>query len=165
MKSLGPNVQLRAAAIADVPALFALVRALADYERLPHEVTGNAEQLREHLFGDRAYAEAMVAETAGDIVGFALFFPTYSTFRTQPGIHLEDLFVLPDWRGRGMGRGLLAQVAGVAIARGCGRLEWNVLDWNAPAIGFYEAMGADVLPDWRTCRVSDDALQRLGRGG
>ncbi|HEY9859880.1 MAG TPA: GNAT family N-acetyltransferase, partial [Candidatus Obscuribacterales bacterium] len=103
----------------------------------------------------------IVAEVVGEGVGFALFFHNYSTFLTQPGIYLEDLFVLPEYRGQGIGKALLTYLAQLALARNCGRLEWSVLDWNAPAIGFYERMGADVLPDWRTCRVTGDSLTNL----
>lgn len=163
---------LRPAVPADVPELLRLIRALADYEKLSHLVVVEAEALHRHLFGARPVVEAWVA-VLGDadrpdatvaIVGFALCFTNYSTFLGQPGLYLEDLFVEPAQRGLGIGQALLRHLAGVALARGCGRFEWTVLDWNAPAIRFYEAMGASVLPDWRVCRVTGDAIGRLARG-
>jgi GNAT superfamily N-acetyltransferase len=129
------------------------VQLLARYERLEPAVTGSAEALGQHLFGERPAIEALLAEQGTHAVGFALFYGTYSTFLTRPGIHLEDLFVLESHRGRGLGRALLAEVRRIAERRGVGRLEWNVLDWNAPAIAFYERAGATLLPDWRLCRV------------
>jgi GNAT superfamily N-acetyltransferase len=153
---------VRAATPADVDDVFRLIRALADYEKLSHEVTGTAARLREDLFGPQRYAEVIVAEADGQCVGFALFLHNYSTFLTAPGLYLEDLFVEPAHRGRGVGSALLARVARIARERGCGRLEWAVLDWNEPAIGFYTERGARILPEWRICRVTGDALERLG---
>lgn len=158
------TVQVRSAQPADTEALFGLIQALAAYEKLSDSVTGSAELLRSHLFGDRPFAEALVAEarpidgdeaTLGEatLVGLALFFYNYSTFLTKPGIYLEDLFVLPAYRGQGVGKALLQGTIERGRAQHCGRVEWSVLDWNAPAIAFYEHMGADVLPDWRICRV------------
>jgi len=144
---------IRAARPGDEGRLFELVNALARYERLAHAVTGSAEALGRHLFGERPLIEALLAEEAGVALGYALFFSTYSTFLTQPGVYLEDLFVLETHRRRGIGRALLSEVKRVAAARGAGRLEWTVLDWNANAIAFYESFGARVLPDWRLCRV------------
>jgi GNAT superfamily N-acetyltransferase len=158
---VAPAWVLRTATPADVAAIFGLIQALADYENLSDQVTGTPEALRSHLFGDRTYAEVVLAEWDGQPVGMALFFTNYSTFLTQPGIYLEDLYVLPDFRGRGIGRGLLRHVAGIALARNYGRFEWAVLDWNEPAIAFYRQMGADVLPDWRICRVTGEALRSL----
>ena len=155
------DATLRSATPADVDDIFRLIRGLAEYERLTHEVTGSAERLRAHLFGPRPYAEVLLAEVDGRAVAFALFFHNYSTFLTAPGLYLEDLFVEPAHRGRGIGRALLRRVAALAHERGCGRLEWAVLDWNAPAIGFYERQGARVLPDWRICRVTGEALAQL----
>lgn len=143
----------------DVPAIGQLIQALADYEKLSHEVTGKVENLSQHLFGDRPYAEALLAWMNDQPVGFALFFHNYSTFLMQPGIYLEDLFVLPDYRGQGIGKALLKSVGQLAVDRGCGRLDWNVLDWNSPAIAFYERMGAEIKPEWQLCRVTGDALQ------
>jgi GNAT superfamily N-acetyltransferase len=152
---------LRSTTPQDVPSLFHLIKALAEYEKLSHAVTGNIAELESHLFGDRIYAEAILAELDGKAVGFALFFPNYSTFLTKPGIYLEDIFVLPEYRNQGIGKALLTYVAKLAVERDCGRLQWSVLDWNAPAIGFYQRMGADVLPDWRICRVTGENLSKL----
>ncbi|MDX2240979.1 MAG: GNAT family N-acetyltransferase [Leptolyngbyaceae cyanobacterium bins.302] len=159
------QTKLRSATPEDTEALFQLIQALAEYEKLSHQVTGDVEQLRSHLFGARQYIDAIVAEVDGAIVGFALFFYNYSTFLTKPGIYLEDLFVLPEYRRLGLGTALLTHLAQRAVAEGCGRLEWSVLDWNAPAISFYQRMGADVLPDWRICRVTGDALTNLAGQG
>jgi len=137
----------------DEVALFALVQALAGYERLEHAVTGSAEALGRHLFGERPVVEALLAEADGKAIGYALFFATYSTFLTRPGLFLEDLFVLESHRRAGVGRALLTEVRRLAEARGAGRLEWSVLDWNASAIAFYESFGAVLLPNWRICRV------------
>lgn len=155
------SLVLRPATITDAPTLFALIQALAEYEELAHAVTGSAEALKDHLFGLPPLAESVLAELSGQPVGFALFFPSYSTFLTQPGIYLEDLFVLAEYRGKGIGKALLSHVAGLAAARGCGRLEWSVLDWNQDAIAFYQGMGATILPDWRICRVTGAALSDL----
>ena len=154
-------IYLRAATADDVPTIFVLIQALAEYEKLAHAVTGTPEALGEHLFGSRRYAEVVLAETAGNVAGLALFFYNYSTFLTKPGIYLEDLFVLPEYRQLGIGKALLLYLAKRAIAEDCGRLEWSVLDWNAPAIAFYEKIGATVLPDWRICRVTGEALTRM----
>jgi GNAT superfamily N-acetyltransferase len=161
MAAIVNSVSLRAATPEDVPILFALIKALAEYEELSHAVTGNIADLEQHLFGSRPYAEAILAECEGQAVGFALFFYNYSTFLTQPGIYLEDLFVLPDYRRRGIGKIILTYLAQLAVDRGCGRLEWSVLDWNEPAIAFYQSMGATVLPDWRICRVTGGSLTQL----
>jgi GNAT superfamily N-acetyltransferase len=158
---MSSKLVLRPAELADVPVLFRLILALAEYEKLSHAVTGNADALKEHLFGSRPYAEVIVAEDAGQTVGFALFFSNYSTFMTQPGIYLEDLFVLPEYRRQGIGKAILSYLAQLAVERGYGRLEWSVLDWNEPAIKFYRRMGAAVLPDWRICRVTGEALSQL----
>ena len=147
------SVILRFATPADVPAIFDLIQALAEYEKLSHAVRGNPQALKEHLFGDRQYAEVILAELAGQTVGFALFLHNYSTFLTKPGIYLEDLFVLPAYRRQGIGKALLNKLAQIALDRDCGRLEWTVLDWNESAIAFYRRMGAAVLPDWRICRI------------
>jgi GNAT superfamily N-acetyltransferase len=146
-------VRIRPAIPGDQHALFELVKLLARYERLEPAVTGSAEALGQHLFGERPSVEALLAEQGTDAVGFAVFFGTYSTFLTRPGIHLEDLFVRESHRGRGLGRALLAEVRRIAEKRGVGRLEWNVLDWNAPAIAFYERAGATIFPEWRLCRL------------
>lgn len=158
------NSIVRLATPPDVPHLFDLIKALAEYEKLSHAVTGDVASLESHLFGSRPYAEALVAEIDALIVGFALFFPNYSTFLTKPGIYLEDLFVLPEYRGQGIGKALLTHLAKLAVERDCGRLEWSVLDWNELAIGFYRRIGATVLPDWRICRVTGQELTDLASG-
>ena len=145
----------------DCNVLFDLIQGLAEYEKLSHAVTGNAAALKEHLFGSPKYIEAILAEYAGQAVGFALFFHNYSTFLTKPGIYLEDLFVLPEYRGQGVGKALLIKVAQIAVERNSGRLEWSVLDWNEPAQAFYRRMGAAILDDWRICRVTGEALTQL----
>jgi len=152
---------IRSATSADIPSILQLIRALSDYEKLSDQVVITEAQLREHLFGPRPYAEVMLAEDAGRVVGYALFFHTYSSFLGRPSLYLEDLFVLPEHRGRGYGKGLLARLAQLAVDRGCGRFEWMVLDWNTPAIQFYEALGAVVSPEWKLCRMTGDALRRF----
>ena len=162
--------KIRQAKKNDVPDIFDLIRALAEYEKLSHQVTGTVADLQSHLFGDRPYAESIVAESDGKIIAFALFFSNYSTFLTKPGIYLEDLFVLPDYRRQGIGKAMLSYLGKLAVDRDAGRLEWSVLDWNesaiaklAEGIAFYQNMGAEVLPDWRTCRVTGEALSKLGK--
>jgi len=155
------NLILRFAQADDYSVLFKLIQGLADYEKLSHAITGNALALKEHLFGSRRYIEAILAESAGQAVGFALFFHNYSTFLTKPGIYLEDLFVLPEYRRQGIGKALITKVAQIAVERDCGRLEWSVLDWNESAQEFYRSMGASILDDWRICRVTEDALTQL----
>lgn len=157
-----PTLAIHPATPADIPVLVTLIKALADYEKLAHEVTGNPEDLERALFGDRPYAEAVLAWVDGTPVGLALFFHNFSTFLMQPGIYLEDIFVLSDYRGQGIGKDLLVHVGKLAIERGCGRLEWSVLDWNTPAIEFYQRMGAEIKPEWQTCRVTGAALAAFG---
>ena len=149
------------AAEADIPAIFSFIRQLAEFEKLSHRVIGNEEKLRQTLFGPRPYAEVLIARLDNKPVGQALFFHTYSTFCAQPGIYLEDLFVLPDFRSRGIGRALLQRLAQIARERDCARLEWSVLDWNERAISFYKHIGADILPDWRICRVDATNIDKL----
>ena len=156
-----PELKIRSAQPSDVPAIFELIKALAEYEKLSHAVTGSADALHEHLFGQRTYAEAILAEWEEIPAGFALFFCNYSTFLTKPGIYLEDLFVLPEYRRQGIGKAILTYLAQLAVERDAGRLEWSVLDWNQSAIEFYQSMGASVLPDWRICRVTGDGLSQL----
>jgi GNAT superfamily N-acetyltransferase len=144
----------------DVPVIARLIRDLAAYERLLHKVSLDEDRLREHLFGPRPYAEVLLAEAAGAVVGFALFFHNYSTFLGKPGIYLEDLFVEPEHRGQGHGKGLLCAVARLAVERGCGRLEWSVLNWNTPSIEFYRALGAEPLDEWTVYRLTGDALEQ-----
>jgi GNAT superfamily N-acetyltransferase len=147
---------------ADVAGILRLIRALAEYEKLAHEVVADEAALARTLFGADPAAEVLLAEEDGRTVGFALFFRSYSTFLARPGLYLEDLFVEPAWRGRGIGKALLQAVARLAVARGCGRLEWSVLDWNAPAIGFYASLGARPMDDWTVFRLTGEALRRLG---
>ena len=145
----------------DAPLLFDLVMALAEYENLAHEVIGSPEDLEKHLFGDSPKAYAIVARMDGAPAGFALYFFNFSTFLMKPGIYLEDLFVLPGYRRRGIGTAIFQHLAQMALAKGCGRFEWSVLDWNQPAIDFYMSKGAVMLNDWRTCRVAGQALEDL----
>ena len=154
---------LRAAERRDVDAIVGLIRGLAEFERLTHLLEVTSDKLAVHLFGDRPVVEAVVAERAGRVVAFALFFTNFSTFLAKPGLYLEDLFVEPAERGQGIGQALLEHLARLAAARGCGRLEWSVLDWNEGAIRFYERMGATVMPDWRICRIAGPALDAFGR--
>ncbi|WP_396270405.1 GNAT family N-acetyltransferase [Ideonella sp.] len=153
---------LRPATPQDIPSIVALIRELAEFEHLSHLVQTTSEKLHPHLFGERPVAEAVVAEVDGQVVAFALFFTNFSTFLAQPGLYLEDLYLQPAHRQHGLGRALLTHLAQLAVARGYGRFEWSVLDWNANAIRFYEGMGATVMPDWRTCRVTGERLQALG---
>ncbi len=136
-----------------------MIRELAEFEQLEHLVQVTPEKLRPHLFGEKPVAEAMVAEVDGKAIAFALYFTNFSTFLAQPGLYLEDLYVQPAHRAKGVGEALLTRLAALAAERGCGRFEWSVLDWNANAIRFYERMGATVMPDWRICRISGAALQ------
>ena len=146
----------------DTARLHRLIGDLAEYEKLAHLVVGTEAQLRDELFGKRPVIEAALAWEGDRAVGFALWFHNYSTFLARKGIWLEDLFVEPEFRGRGHGLGLLRHVARLAVARGCGRFEWSVLDWNTPSIQFYRAAGAEVLPDWKICRMTGEALARFG---
>jgi GNAT superfamily N-acetyltransferase len=154
---------IESATVGDVPEILRFIRALAEYEHLSEQVVATEEALRESLFGERPAAEVVFVREGGERVGFALFFQTYSRFLGRRGLYLEDLFVKPEHRGRGYGRALLVHLARLAVARGCGRFEWAVLDWNAPAIGFYEKMGAVMLREWRTCRVTGERLDALAR--
>ncbi|MCA2710726.1 MAG: GNAT family N-acetyltransferase [Microcystis sp. M015S2] len=156
------NYSIRAAVATDVKAIFDLIVALAAYQELSHLMTGNSQALGEHLFGEKPDIEALVAEVEGKIVGFALFFTNYSTFITKPGIYLEDIFVLPDYRSQGIGKALLMAVAKIAVARDAGLLEWTVLEWNQLAIDFYGKMGAKVFQEWQICRLTGTALTQLG---
>jgi GNAT superfamily N-acetyltransferase len=151
---------LRSATAADVPFILALIRDLAAFEKLSHEVVATEEKLRRTLFGDPPAAHVVIAEADGQPAGFALYFFNYSTFLAQPGLYLEDLFVKPGFRDRGIGRTLLLHLAKVAHARGCGRMEWSVLDWNEPAKGFYRSLGAVQLDDWRIFRLTGSALKQ-----
>lgn len=147
----------------DVPTIRRMIFGLAEYERLLHECEATEEKLRKSLFGEPRYAECVIARIGEEAVGFALFFHNFSTFAARPGLYLEDLFVLPEHRGHGVGRELLRHLAQLAVARDCARFEWAVLDWNEPAIGFYESLGAKPMSDWRIMRLSGEALQRMAR--
>lgn len=156
-----PGLVIREASIEDAGLILALIRELAEYERLAAEVVATEESLRRALFGSRAYAEVRIAEMEGKAAGFALFFHNFSTFLGRPGIYLEDLFVRPRWRGRGIGRALLVCVAKLAVARECGRVEWSVLDWNEPAIGFYRRLKAEAQDRWTVYRLAGAPLAEL----
>ena len=155
------DVRIVPATERDVPVILSLIKGLADYERLEHEVDATEDGVRESLFGDWPAAEVVLAYVGADVAGFALFFHNYSTFLGRRGLYLEDLFVLPAYRSRGIGRRLLSHLAGLAIERQCGRLEWSVLDWNEPAIRFYRSIGAVPMDDWTVYRLGGDALDRL----
>jgi GNAT superfamily N-acetyltransferase len=152
---------LRAAEPRDLAAIVALITELAEFERLAHLVEVTPDKLAPHLFGERPAAECVVGEVDGEVVAFALYFTNFSTFLARPGLYLEDLYVQPAHRGIGLGRALLGHLARLAAERGCGRFEWSVLDWNADAIAFYQGLGATVMPDWRICRISGEALDRF----
>ena len=147
----------------DVPVIADLIRGLAYFERLEDQVSMTEERLAANLFGPRRYAETLIAQDGDQHVGFALFFHNFSTFLAKPGIYLEDLFVIPEHRGRGVGRALLKELARLAVERECGRLEWSVLDWNKEAIAFYERLGARPNSEWTTYRLAGEALSALGR--
>ncbi len=155
---------IRPATPADVPAIARLVRGLAEYERLAHVVVMEEANLREHLFGERPYAEVLLAEEAGAVVGFALFFHNYSTFAGKPGLYLEDLFVEPEHRGKGHGKALLVALAKLAVERDCWCIKWSVLNWNEPSIQFYKSLGADPMDEWTVYRLMGDALKKLAAG-
>jgi len=171
----GPNLAAAARAVDglairparrdDVATLHALIGELADYERLAHLHSGSVAMLEDAIFAGKPAVEVLMAEVHGRTAGFALFFHTFSTFLARRGLWLEDLYVRPAFRAAGVGSALLRAVAALAVARGCGRFEWSVLDWNEPSIAFYRRMGATVLPDWRICRVTGDELARLGSMG
>jgi len=165
MMTDGDRITIREATRADVPLLLAFIRELAVYERLEHQVIATEADLSAALFGPRPYAEVALACLDGTPVGFALFFHNFSTFLGKPGIYLEDLFVRPQARGHGVGRRLLAWLAHTTLARGGGRLDWAVLDWNEPSIGFYRSLGAVALDEWTTFRLTGEALAQLARGG
>lgn len=156
------DFDIRPAEPRDVPAIVGLIRELAEFEKLLHLVRIEAPQLQQHLFGPKPVVEALVAEQGGAVVAFALFFTNYSTFLGKPGLYLEDLCVQAARRGQGIGEALMQRLAAIANQRDCGRFEWSVLDWNQDAIRFYRRLGAQVLDDWRICRVTGEALQRLG---
>ena len=160
-----PDVRIDAARAGDAPVLLRLIRALADYEKLAPEVVATEDRIRDSLFGPAPQAEAVIAYSGDDPVGIAIWCHNYSTFLGRRGLYVEDLFVLPEWRGQGIGTALLVHLAGVAVERGCGRMEWSVLDWDAPAIGFYRSLGAVPMDEWTVFRLTGDALSSLGRRG
>lgn len=156
-------ITIRTASRADVPLILDLIRELADYERAPHEAIATSDDLLRDGFSDQPKFRVVVAEWNGNVAGFALFFNNYSTWRGRPGIYLEDLFVRPEFRRRGVGRALLVHLAQVAVREGCARFEWAVLNWNTPAIDFYRSLGAEPLDEWTTLRVTGSALNRLAQ--
>jgi GNAT superfamily N-acetyltransferase len=158
---LAIEVRIEAATVHDVPLLLSLIRALAEYERMSDAVVATEASLRDSLFGVTPCAEAVIAHVDREAVGFALWFQNYSTFLAKPGLYLEDLFVLPDWRGRGVGAALLRHLARIALERDYGRMEWSVLNWNEPAIGFYRRIGARPMDEWTVYRLAGDDLRRL----
>ncbi len=160
---LASSIVIRPASAPDVRAIFAMIRELADFERLGHEVESTEEDLHHALFSERPVAETIVACVGEEIAAFALFFPSYSTFAGKAGIYLEDLYVRPAFRGRGVGRRLLLEVGRLAFNRGCARYEWVVLDWNEPALEFYRSCGAELHGGWRRMRVSGEALVKMAR--
>jgi len=154
---------LRGATIDDVDLILGWIRDLASFENLADEVEATRERLAQTLFGPKPAAEVLLALDGDLPVGFAVHYPTFSTFLAKPGLHLEDLYVRPEHRGRGHGQAMLHHLAALAVQRGCGRVEWTVLDWNEAALGFYRRLGADLLPEWRLCRLSGSSLDRLAR--
>ncbi|MDP2243893.1 GNAT family N-acetyltransferase [Pseudomonas sp.] len=158
-----PRLHIRSAQRGDVALILGFIRELAEYEKLSDQVVADPAQMTEHLFGARPFAEVLIGEVDGEAAGFALFFHNYSTFLGKPGIHLEDLYVRPSARGTGLGTALLSTLATLAVERGCGRLEWSVLDWNEPAIGFYQRLGAAPLDGWTMYRLTGPALHELSQ--
>lgn len=156
-----PPVGIAPARPEDVPDILRLIRGLAEYEKLGHEAVATEADIREGLFGPRPHAEALIARAGAEAVGFALFFHNYSTFTGRPGLYVEDVFVRPEWRGRGIGQRLFARMAKIAVERRCARLEWAVLDWNTPAIEFYRGLGARAMEEWTVQRLSGESLERL----
>jgi GNAT superfamily N-acetyltransferase len=158
------SIQIRPALENDLPVILAFIRELAEYEKLSHEYNPDAERMRNDLFGDRPAAEVLIAEWNGAPAGFALFFQNYSTFLGKPGLYLEDLFVRPEFRGKGIGNALLVRLAKIARDRDYGRMEWSVLDWNEPAIAFYKGLGAVPIDEWTVYRLTDEAIAQLASG-
>ena len=160
---MGAEFKIRTARLADVPTILQLIRDLATYERAPNEVTATEEQLVDVLFGEKPAAEVLLAFENETPVGFAVFFHNFSTWLGRPGLYLEDLFVKPEKRGKGYGRALLVDLAKIAYERGCGRMEWAVLDWNNPAIKFYRALGAKPMDEWTVFRLTRDGIAELAK--
>ena len=163
--TISPDFQIRAATENDAATILALIKDLAQYEKLSHEVAATEDDIRQSLFGDRPVAEALIGEVEGVPISFALFFYNFSTFLGKPGIYLEDLYVKSDYRGNGFGRKMLAHIAGLAKERNCGRFEWSVLDWNAPAIRTYDRLNARPMKEWILYRLTGDALDKLAQEG
>jgi GNAT superfamily N-acetyltransferase len=161
MSNAAPAFRIAPATIEDVPLILRLIKALAEYEKLSDQVVATETRLRESLFGADPSAEVVIGYAGDEPAGFALFFHTFSTFLGQRGLYLEDLFVVPEWRGRGLGRLLLSHLARIAVERGCGRMEWSVLDWNEPAIGVYRSVGAVPMDEWTVYRLTGSALRAL----
>ena len=160
-KSLTADFVIREATIEDCDLIMTLIRELAEYERLSHEVEATAGKLRETLFGSNRRAEVLIAEHQGTAVGYALFFHNFSTFTGRPGLYLEDIYVQPNWRGKGLGKLIMIQIARLAVERNCSRLEWAVLDWNAPSISFYRSIDAVPMEGWTVQRLSGQSLENL----
>lgn len=164
IREKNPNFNIRAAVAEDAPLILTFIRELAEYEKLSHEMVADEDLLKEHLFEASPAAEVVIGSLGNDPVGFALYFPTFSTFLGRPGLYLEDLYVRPHARGQGIGRAFLTYLASLAVERGYGRLEWAVLDWNEPALGFYRNLGAVPMDDWTVFRLAGDALAALAQG-
>ena len=162
---MSTELRIEAASEADVPLLLRMIKSLADYEKMSNQVVATESNVREALFGNRRFAEVVIGYVGTEPAGFALFFHNFSTFRGAPGLYLEDLFVESRWRGHGLGRKLLAHLASLAVARGCHRLEWSVLDWNELAIRFYRRVGAQPMDNWTVFRLTGEALRSLADGG
>jgi GNAT superfamily N-acetyltransferase len=158
------NIEIRSATVQDVAVVLQMIRDLAEYEKLSHVVVATDDKIRATLFGENPAADVLLAYQGAECIGFAVFFGTYSTFLAQPGIYLEDIFVKPHARGRGAGLALLKRLAAIAQERGCGRVEWEVLDWNQPSIEFYNKLGARPVEDWTKYRLTGEALERLAAG-
>ena len=156
------DVRIVSATERDTPVILSLIKGLAEYERLAHEVEATEDGIHESLFGDWPAAEVVLAYVGSEVAGFALFFHNFSTFLARPGIYLEDIYVQPAARGKGVGKAMLKDIARIAVERNCGRMEWSVLDWNEPSIQFYKSMGAEPMSEWTVYRVTGMALQRLG---
>ena len=156
-----PNFRIEPATSDDVPLILQMIKGLAEYEKLSDQVVATEDSLRDTLFGAHPAAEVVIGYAGDQPVGFALFLHNYSTFLAQRGLYLEDLFVVPEWRGKGLGRQLLAHLARIAVERNCGRMEWSVIDWNEPALRVYRGIGATPLDDWTICRLTGDALTKL----
>jgi GNAT superfamily N-acetyltransferase len=161
---VNPHFEIKPAGVADVPVILRLIRELAEYERAPNDAVATESQLREVLFGEKPSAEVLLAFEGEEPVGFAVYFFNFSTWLGRPGLYLEDLFVRPETRGKGYGRALLSRLAQIALERGCGRMEWAVLDWNEPAIQFYKKLGAAPMEEWTVFRLAQDGIANLAKG-